>query len=297
MLAVVILGHVSTRGAEFGPHSASFTNHKPSASAQARHSDRHQRRAFGTMAEDVLRNFRPHQPSVATVNAVPSVDRECMDILTASSSTPVTLLRVPPPGGSSVASVAFPAFIIDNLLSLQECQGLIALSERCGYEPAEVNIGGGLQVRNDSVRRTSRCMMDCPEAASVVFGRIRDVLPPHGPRDGWCRPVGLNERLRVLRYSPGDYFRPHQDGIYERPVGHPRAGDTSLMTLMIYLNTPERGGDTNFLSFAGDQPSCVAPITGRALLFDHGLLHEGATLLKGVKYAIRTDVMYTRRRD
>ena len=33
---------------------------------------------------------------------------------------------------------------------------------------------------------------------------------------------------------------------------------------------------------------------GLALVFDHHLMHEGAVLLKGVKYAIRTDVMFRR---
>ena len=80
-----------------------------------------------------------------------------------------------------------------------------------------------------------------------------------------------------------------------RPAGDPNAGDTSLMTLMLYLNTPEKGGDTNFLSYSGHHVSPVAPKAGMALLFDHDLLHEGATLVKGHKYCIRTDIMYTRR--
>ena len=41
----------------------------------------------------------------------------------------------------------------------------------------------------------------------------------------------------------------------------------------------------------------VSPRPGLALVFDHNLCHEGATLLEGVKYAIRTDVMFTRRRS
>ena len=32
---------------------------------------------------------------------------------------------------------------------------------------------------------------------------------------------------------------------------------------------------------------------GMVLMFEHRILHEGAKLLKGVKYIIRTDVMYT----
>ena len=36
------------------------------------------------------------------------------------------------------------------------------------------------------------------------------------------------------------------------------------------------------------------PKSGSVLVFDHELFHEGALLKEGVKYAIRTDVMYRR---
>merc|ERR1719263_1456363 len=138
-------------------------------------------------------------------------------------------------------------------------------------------------------------MIDCPQTAQLLFQRLQPWLPVHGPRGGWVRCTGLNERLRFLKYVPGDYFRPHQDGRYVRGPGEKDAGDTSLMTVMIYLNTPEKGGDTNFLSYDHSHFSPVAPITGLALIFDHNILHEGATLERGVKYCIRTDCMYTRR--
>ena len=70
----------------------------------------------------------------------------------------------------------------------------------------------------------------------------------------------------------------------------------SFLTLMIYLDAPEKGGETNFLS--PDDPSrvtAVAPATGVALAFEHQLLHEGALVRQGCKHAIRTDVMYRRR--
>ena len=36
----------------------------------------------------------------------------------------------------------------------------------------------------------------------------------------------------------------------------------------------------------------MKPRAGMALLFDHGLLHESRTLRAGVKYAVRSDVMF-----
>jgi len=40
----------------------------------------------------------------------------------------------------------------------------------------------------------------------------------------------------------------------------------------------------------------VVPRTGMALVFYHKMLHEGAVVLKGRKYVLRTDVMYRRAR-
>ncbi len=53
------------------------------------------------------------------------------------------------------------------------------------------------------------------------------------------------------------------------------------------LNEEFTGGSTDF-----DLVGSVVPETGMALLFEHRVLHQGAPLLEGVKYVMRTDVMY-----
>ena len=47
--------------------------------------------------------------------------------------------------------------------------------------------------------------------------------------------VCLFRRLRFLRYVPGEYFKPHHDGIYQRDNG-----EASLITVQIYLNEVRR---------------------------------------------------------
>ena len=160
-----------------------------------------------------------------------------------------------------------------------------------GYEQAMVNIGGGRQMVIDDVRKSDRWMVDSPIAAGILFERLRHLIPTArtGISDDW-KHVGLNERLRFLRYSPGGYFAPHCDGQFVNDKGQ-----HSLMTVMIYLNEPLSGGETNFLNPRNEEEAVnVRPKTGLALVFDHPLLHEGALLLQGVKYAIRTDVMFER---
>lgn len=195
------------------------------------------------------------------------------------------------------------ASVSDHFLTDEECSNLIALTTRRGYEAALINVGGGLQVRSDKTRRSGRCILDSQEFADELWRRLKPLLPDHilgerseGTRGRW-EPVGLNERFRFLRYTPGDYFRPHMDGSYTRERDHPHAGDRSFITLMIYLDEPERGGETNFLNEfdrGSVRVTAVRPSPGLALFFEHGLLHEGAELTRGVKHAIRTDVMYRR---
>jgi prolyl 4-hydroxylase len=65
-------------------------------------------------------------------------------------------------------------------------------------------------------------------------------------------------------------------------------GELSLLTFMIYLNGGYKGGATRFESLA------VRGQPGTALVFEHGLIHEGGEVTEGVKYVLRSDVMYGR---
>lgn len=132
-------------------------------------------------------------------------------------------------------------------------------------------------------------MIDSPEFAMVLWQRIKHLLPGD-VQDGW-QPMGLNERMRFLRYTPGDYFKPHTDGEFVRSDGQER----SFLTLMLYLDEPEEGGETNFFDSQTGAYTSILPSPGLGLIFDHTLEHEGATLVKGVKHALRTDVMFRKR--
>ena len=55
---------------------------------------------------------------------------------------------------------------------------------------------------------------------------------------------------------------------------------------MIYLNDDFKGGETRFNDLT------VHPNTGKALLFIHEQKHESIPVEEGMKYVLRTDVMY-----
>ena len=78
------------------------------------------------------------------------------------------------------------------------------------------------------------------------------------------------------------------DGVYLRDD----KSEVSKITVQLYLNQSFEGGETTFLGGANEKEA-VIPKIGSVLVFEHRLLHEGSILLSGIKYAIRTDVMYT----
>jgi len=199
---------------------------------------------------------------------------------------------------SSRVALTSTCFTIDGLLTEEECEECIRLTERKGFEAASINSGNGRQVNDTSVRRSGRLMIDSPSFVDQLWERIRPFVcegdSSNKPHEGW-EAVGLNERLRFLKYERGDYFKPHQDGTFQRQSEE--GEECSFMTLMIYLNNTTRGGETNFLNpWDRGRVTSVTPRTGLALVFNHDLLHEGAELREGCKYAIRTDILYRRRR-
>jgi len=102
--------------------------------------------------------------------------------------------------------------------------------------------------------------------------------------------VGLNERLRFLRYDPGQKFVPHTDGQYRRQDG---SGEKSFITVQLYLNEGFKGGETTFIDTNNAKHRVSFPIkTGMVLLFEHRIVHEGTAVKEGRKYLMRTNVMY-----
>jgi 2OG-Fe(II) oxygenase superfamily len=63
-------------------------------------------------------------------------------------------------------------------------------------------------------------------------------------------------------------------------------GVSSRLTFLIYLNAGFVGGATDFRDFS------VSPAAGSALLFIHDTWHEGASVTEGIKYVLRSDVLY-----
>jgi len=176
-------------------------------------------------------------------------------------------------------------FTIADFLSPSECDEYIALSEGLGYEDAPITTAAGFVMAKD-IRDNLRVMCDDFDLASRLYARLEPFMPPSRLNWDVC---GLNERFRFYRYDVGQKFELHFDGAFERSLD-----EISMFTFMIYLNDDFTGGETNFYVSNGRLRVSVKPEKGKALVFWHRQLHEGAPVIKGRKYVLRTDVMYRR---
>jgi predicted 2-oxoglutarate/Fe(II)-dependent dioxygenase YbiX len=204
------------------------------------------------------------------------------------SDAPETIVKVALPRRVDKGKFAI---VIPKVFSDEECKRMIDETEQKGYESAFVNVGDGRQVLDIDCGKNSRCISDSVEKSNEIWERVKEHAPStwNFGSTSW-QAVGLNERLRFLRYSPGDFFAPHYDGYYQR-----ENGECSFITLLLYLNEGFEGGTTNFLDIDRDgRQSEVKPRAGDVLLFQHDIFHSGTKVSAGLKYVVRTDVMYAK---
>lgn len=185
-------------------------------------------------------------------------------------------------------------FMLRHVLSHEECDRYIERARAEGFADAPITTARG-PVMDQSVRNNTRVMFDDVREASRLWARVEGALPERWRRTGSRRygrggdhvAVGLNERLRFYKYTEGQYFAPHRDGCFRRG-----RDEFSMLTVLFFLNEGFLGGETVIL-----EPECVRAVTperGSALFFFHPMFHEGAVLREGVKFILRSDVMYRR---
>ena len=139
------------------------------------------------------------------------------------------------------------AFVLSNVLAVDECEQILRLSEAMGYtEDAPVSLG-----RN--VRRNENCVWLADDSLWLpIWRRIAAHMPPNPDPHGGA-PVGLNQRWRLYKYGPDDIFRLHTDGSWPGSQAHPAGGAVvrdaygdrwSQLTMLLYLDEEYEGGET-----------------------------------------------------
>ena len=191
-----------------------------------------------------------------------------------------------------------------NALTQEECYAWIAFGEMANMPPKPGPDGrykpgdepparpGFKDIQSKRTAGTAerfhgRLSLRDDAAAEAIFRRIRPLLPDtlYGKK-----PVACNPNLRLYRYSEGQRFGRHVDGAEILPRGR------TEFTVLLYLSACEGGATTFFRDH--EKPDVLfafQPADGAVLLHAHGqrcLTHAGAPVTGGVKYLLRTDVVY-----
>lgn len=172
---------------------------------------------------------------------------------------------------------------IDGALPEATCRAYIARYHASRPEQAPVITERGVEV--DAARRdNSRVMWDDAEEADRLLDAVRAHIPE---RWGTEFLHAANPRLRLYCYQPGQHHIAHWDTVVE-------LGDDirSRLTLVFYLNDDFVGGHTDFPELGAS----IQPQVGRALVFQHRVLHAATPVERGAKFVLRTDVLFARAR-
>ena len=182
-----------------------------------------------------------------------------------------------------LANMLLPRLVVlGGLLSDEECDALIALAKPKLARSTTVDPdSGGDLVHAD---RTSRGMFFRQGENALcmrIERRIARLLD-------W--PIENGEGLQVLNYGPGAEYKPHHDYFDPATSGSSvtlRRGGQRVASVVMYLNTPERGGATVF----PDAHFEVSAIKGNAVFFSYDrphpmtkTLHGGAPVRLGEKW-------------
>jgi prolyl 4-hydroxylase len=176
-----------------------------------------------------------------------------------------------------LSKVADNIFTVEDFLTRQECLENIVHSEKIGYELAKVNTASGSKVKPE-IRNNNRAFYKSEELAQTLWEKLEPFVPAQFENS---KAIGLNELFRFYRYQRGHQFKGHFDESYIR-----NSHEASYYTFMLYLNDNFQGGDTTFRGVR------IRARQGMALIFLHSLYHEGSEVTQGVKYVLRSDVMY-----
>ena len=164
--------------------------------------------------------------------------------------------------------------LLTNFLSPKECQELIDEASK-SLERSKV-VGEGDEYVYHEARTNSGTFLN--RGSLPLIARIDEHI---SILTGI--PVEYGEPLQISRYEVGEEFKPHYDHFEEKNTSKGQR----VATFLIYLNTPEDGGETTF----PDAKIDVQAVMGNAILFRYPkansselTLHGGNPVKAGVKW-------------
>lgn len=172
-------------------------------------------------------------------------------------------------------------WVMHHFFTLEECKAWIQYIENDISMELTQQRGN----RYYAQRECHRFQKNDSTMAQRLFRRLQhtsllSVLPQFGGP-----PIMCNPNLRLYKYTKGMSFGKHIDGSHTvEGLGQTR------LTILIYLSSCQ-GGETSF-----EHGISFSPQEGAMLLHVHGddcLEHEGKPVKGGIKYILRTDLVYS----
>lgn len=174
----------------------------------------------------------------------------------------------------------------NNQFTKSFCDNVIDKASK-EFSSAGVLNGSDAETTANDFRNNTRAIIH-PDA--LLFGTVKSALA-----GVLGKQVDINPVFRVYRYEEGQYFKAHKDNEITTDCG-----GTTTHTVLIYLNDNFIGGETITYPTGlkhKDFAKSIKPSTGKILVFDQNLLHEGVQVKLGVKYVLRTDIISYERKD
>jgi hypothetical protein len=199
------------------------------------------------------------------------------------------------------------AFTIDGILTREEADVLVAVSENMGYSRFAPAIRTPPGMRQNEAAHWVASQDTADAFLKPMFARFSHLLPKE--IDGDALYPRLSHRFAHYKYNAGDVFNRHTDGCWPGQSVS-KDGDgidewpdaESKLTMLLYLSDDEdgvQGGSTRLFPFDSSVDAVdVAPKKGSALFFRHGFgpdsVHHMGTLVSGEtpKYVLRLNVLY-----
>lgn len=156
--------------------------------------------------------------------------------------------------------------VIDRLLSADECR-LLIVSARAHLHASRTLDPASGQALNLDLRTSQDAQFD-PVLESLAVRLVQWRMAAAAGME-----LVNAEPLIVLRYAPGQEYRPHRDYLPPASIARdgPQAGNRRR-TICVYLNPVAAGGATAF-PVAGVE---VEPLPGRAVVFDN-MTHDASS--------------------
>lgn len=153
--------------------------------------------------------------------------------------------------GLQVLHTSPDVFVIHNFFSEDECDRLVAKARLNLLPCLTIGERTGI-VQPDETRTSTNANVPQREVPTIVQ-RLCSLLK--------CDERQL-ETLQILRYEQGQYFYPHTDGFEGPATANGFENSARLVTVFVYLNDAEQGGETRFTEIDVD----IRPTKGTLVL-------------------------------